>query len=297
MIAIACAGCSNSQASKSSVNLDNGLPLPQIPDTLRVPQQRADYLVAHFWDAMDFSNRKYALDTTFMEMAFADYASVMPIATPGMPLQKSVNELMKQASVDEKAYRMLGSVAEKYLYEIDSPVYDEECYRYFVKAQLVNPDLDSAVRTRLEFQDQCLDLNRPGTVINDFTFVDRDGKTRNLLSCVDRATRSLIIFYDPDCEDCHELMSHLQEEQWVNNAIDHEWLSIIAIAGYETRDRWEATKDQLPQNWIVGLDTTDVEGNDLFYLPNTPSLYAVDNQGIVIVKNKQPQPTIEALME
>lgn len=287
--------CSQCQAEKK-VDLSRGLPLPEVPDTLVLPQQRADYVVAHFWDALDFSNQKYSLDTVFMESAFTDFASVLPAATQGEPLQAKIDALMDRAAVSPKAYRMLANVAEKYLNEIDSPVYNEELYRYFVDAQLAGKLIDEGTRTRLEFQQQCLSLNRPGTPANDFEFLDRNGAKRTLLSCIGGFKKVLIIFYDPDCDDCHQLMEHLQEDQWVNNAIDHKWLEIIAIARFEAQDRWNETKDSMSKSWIVGLDTTDVEGNDLYYLPNTPSLYVVDSQGNVVVKNLAPRPTLEALM-
>lgn len=295
LIALACVAFTQCQAA-SKADLSQGLPLPEIPDTLVLPEQRADYLVAHFWDALDFNDTKYALDTVFMESAFSSFASVMPVATQGAPMQDKIDALMSRAAVNAKSYRMLANVAEKYLNEIDSPVYNEALYRYFVDAQLAGKLIDDATRTRLEFQQQCLSLNLPGTPANDFEFIDRDGKKRKLSECFGDATKTLIIFYDPDCDDCHQLMEHLQGDQWVNNAIDHHWLTIMAIARSDTRDRWEETKDSLPQSWIVGCDITDVEGNDIYYLPNTPSLYVVDHQGNIVVKNLQPRPTLEALM-
>ncbi len=278
--------CSHSQAS--GVDLSEGLPLPSVPDSLREPKQRADYLIAHYWDDMDFSDAKYSLDTVFMETAFSTYASVLPVATPGSPMQAKVDALMEQAAVNSKAYRFLADIAEKYLSEVDSPVYSQEAYLYFVNAQLKGHHIDQAARTRLSFQQKSLSLNLPGTQANDFEFVGRDGATHSLSSCLGSAEKYLIIFYDPDCDDCHQYMAQLDADPATADAIAAHELTVIAIANSETRDRWEATMSSLPTAWIVGCDITDVEGNDLYYLPSNPSLYLLDRHGTVLLKNFPP---------
>ena len=40
--------------------------------------ERAAYVLAHFWDSMDFSDTSRSLDTAFMEQNFANFASLLP---------------------------------------------------------------------------------------------------------------------------------------------------------------------------------------------------------------------------
>ena len=67
--------------SGSAAGAVEELPLPSVPETLREPAERADFVVAHFWDGMDFTDRRRALDSAFVEQNFANFASVLPYAT------------------------------------------------------------------------------------------------------------------------------------------------------------------------------------------------------------------------
>lgn len=236
---------------------------------------------------MDWNNNKYALDTTWMEIAFADYATVLPIATQGDSLQYLINQLFERASVNPKAYHMLSDIAAKYLFEPESPVFDEQAYTYFANAQLGANIISDTQRQRLSWEAMMASLNLPGTKVNDFIYEDRNGNECDFVRAI-CGKPTLIIFYDPDCHDCHTFIHDLSADTAINNAIADGLCNVAAIALYESAERWEETAPQMPSNWIVGLDVTDVEGNDLFYLPATPSIIVTDSEAHVICKNQKP---------
>ncbi len=287
----ACISCSHSQASRGA-DLSQGLPLPSIPEQLRDPQSRADYLVKHWWDDMDWTDNKYALDTTWMETTFADYATVLPIATQGDSMQYIINKLFLDASVNPQAYAFLADIATKYLFEPESPVFDEQAYTYFANAQLDDNIISDAQRQRLSWQAQMASLNIPGTKINDFIFKTRSGQHTDFVTAI-QGKPSLIIFYNPDCGECHKFISDLAADSAMNQAITAGKCNIVAIADYDSEYAWQATAGQLPDNWIVGLDITDVQGNDLFYLPSTPSVVVTDSDASVICKNLKPSLSLQ----
>lgn len=265
-------------------DLSGGLPLPQVPDSLRQPNLRADYVLEHYWDAMDFSNRKYALDDAFVEQAFANYASVMPIADADR-LQPIVDALMERASVDTDAYNKLADVARIYLFEENSPVYNEMMYRYFVVALLNGGIIDDAKRSRLEFQLEMIDKNAPGTKAADFKYVARDGNEYSLAGTIE-GRAAMVIFYDPDCDDCHTAISLLKSEPIASDLVSAGKLNIIAIADAETRDRWQESSLNLPQGWIDGCDVTGIQDEDLYVITHTPTFYWIGSDGKVVLKNR-----------
>jgi hypothetical protein len=57
-------------------------PFPHIPDMIVEPQQRASWLLNHYWDNVDFNNAKIISDTAFIEQAFVNFLSIMPIVSP-----------------------------------------------------------------------------------------------------------------------------------------------------------------------------------------------------------------------
>ncbi len=268
--------------------------MPQVPEKLRDPQFRADYLVKHWWDDMDWTKDKYALDTTWMEIAFADYATVLPIATQGDSLQFIVNKLFQDASVNPKAYSLLSDIAAKYLFEAESPVFDEQAYAYFANAQLGGNIISDAQRQRLTWEAQMAALNTPGSKINDFIYESRTGRKSDFVSAI-QGKPTLTIFYDPDCSDCHEFITHLATDSIINQAVSNGQCNIAAIAVFEAADRWQDSAPMMPANWIVGLDVSDVQGNDLFYLPATPSIYVTDEDANVVSKNQRPSASLQLL--
>lgn len=278
--------CACSLASaKGNVDLSQGLPLPSVPDSLRAPSLRADYVVKHFWDDMDFSNRKYALDDIFMEQAFANYAQVLPIADADS-LPVFVADLLDRAYVSKDAFNKLIDVATLYLYESDSPVYNEDMYRYFVDALLQKPErLDVAQKARVEYRHEMMCKNMAGTAPADFAFVDRAGAERSLHSAID-GVASLVIFYDPDCDDCHRAMSILSAEPDVQALVDAGSLRIIAISDFDTKERWAQTAGALPANWTDGCDVTGIQDQDLYEIRHTPTFYLISTDGKVVLKDK-----------
>ena len=58
------------------------LPLPAVPDTIRQPQERAAYVMQHFWDALDFSDTLRSCSRPFMEQQVVNFLSLLPHAAP-----------------------------------------------------------------------------------------------------------------------------------------------------------------------------------------------------------------------
>ena len=63
---------------------------------------------------------------------------------------------------------------------------------------------------------------------------------------------------------------------------------IIAIDAENDRDAWTRTKDTLPAEWTVGFATTPILDNELYSLPGSPTLYILDSEGTVIMKDPAP---------
>ena len=54
--------------------------LPDVPETLRDPADRADYLALHYWDCFDFADTALLSCPEITEQAFVDFLSVLPHA-------------------------------------------------------------------------------------------------------------------------------------------------------------------------------------------------------------------------
>ena len=106
-------------------------PYPQIPTMMTEPQQRATYLLMHYWDNVDFNDMKLVANDDFMEQGFVNYLSVLPIVD-ALTAERSVEAMMKRAEGNKMAYIRLANIAEKYLFEPNSPMVNDETYIMFL---------------------------------------------------------------------------------------------------------------------------------------------------------------------
>ena len=108
-------------------------PLPQIPSTISKPEDQIGFIVIHFWDNFDFSDKEKSLNLTFMERNFVDYLTLIPAAMTE-DRRMAFSELIKRASVYPETRSLIIGFGEKYLNDPDSPMKNAEYYADFVEA-------------------------------------------------------------------------------------------------------------------------------------------------------------------
>jgi hypothetical protein len=262
--------------------------MPDVPDSLQSVEERAAYVVAHYWDAMDFTDRALSLDTAFIEQNFANFAAILPMSPPD-EADRAVAALVSRAGADPKAFSLIASTAEKYLDDPNSPMRDEETYIHFLRHISEAPFLSDVERIRPRHRLADALKNRPGSQAADFGFVDRSGSSTTLMRELAPNPLNLLIFYDPDCSQCKEIMGRLSAL-----ALPQE-VGIIAVDVEDDHDAWQRTKDSLPARWQVGFATTPVLDDGLYVLAASPTLYLLDSTGKVILKDPPVDQAIAAL--
>ena len=256
------------------------LPLPKVPMTLREPADRADYIITHFWDAMDFRDTLHSHNMAFMEQNFSNFISVFPYANEAAHAA-AVDSLMHKAEADSTAYTMLADIAEKYLYDLNSPVSSEAFYLLFLRQIINSPIMASNHRTtRLLYRLEALEKNRPGMTAADFSYVTRDGRQTTLHSTKHKGDL-LLIFYDPDCEHCKEIMERLRKDTTLKRMVADRKLAVLAIYSGDDHDLWVKTAPSLPDSWTVGYEPGTMQENGSYVLRAMPTFYLLDNKKVI----------------
>jgi peroxiredoxin len=119
--------------------------------------------------------------------------------------------------------------------------------------------------------------NRIGDVARDFCYVTADG-TRHLLSETTTDGMTLLLFYDPDCDNCRTTIARLRTDAIVNKAVAQKRLTVLAVYTEEDYDRWRASLKDMPANWTVATDHAVVATDELYVLTVMPALYLLDHQ-------------------
>lgn len=288
---LAAVGCGNKTAADAAASAADSalteLPLPVVPDSLQSVEARAAYVVAHFWDALDFGSPQ-ARDTVFVEQGFANYISLLPLA-PADSAQAAVDALMRRAAAYPPALELLMSTADDYLYHPNSPMRNEEVYILFLRALTRGDYLTPEQRILPEARLADAMKNRPGHTAADFGVDLRGGGRSSLRRIAAAAETTLLIFYDPDCHNCHVILSELAE-----TPLPRGW-QIVAVDSEPDRNRWEATCGDLPGQWTVAFPAA-ADLSELYVLPASPTFYVIDRDATVVMKDPSPQ-TVKAMLQ
>ena len=256
---------------KTRLGADGGLALPSVPAELHQPIDRANYVIHHFWDAMDWNDTILGHNQAWLEQQLVNYLSVLPHAHIDS-VAKSVDALMTSAQSDQATYELLDELATDYLFSSDSPMRNDEFYILFLQHKANSPIVSDGPKERAAWMLEELNKNRVGRLATDFKFTTSDGRTMRM-SDIKTDKDILLMFYDPDCSTCHEVMRHLK-----TNPLD---VTVVAICAEGERDAWLADARTMPSDWIVGYPDSDTAVDELYAFFQMPTILLLTPDHIV----------------
>lgn len=256
--------------------------LPPIPDEITDPPARADYLVRHYWDLFDFTDTATMLQPAISEQALVNYLDLMRLVTPAVA-DSCLRDMVQRTTADSSVFAYMAGLCEKYLYEPDSPMYDEALYIPVLEALLAAPLLDEASRIRPAYQLDMALKNRPGHQAADFAFTLADGSSRTLYNI--QADYLLLFFYNPDCDTCVEMTRRLRSSGQLSAWQAGKNLKVLAFYPGSDLSLWKSHSAHMPSAWINSYDPAARLFNDELYdLRVTPALYLLDKDKKVLLK-------------
>lgn len=177
------------------------------------------------------------------------------------------------------------SIAYRYWGSIESPYRDEDRYIVFLDSLLAMDTLPESLRERAGFRRRIAMLNRPGTTAGDFRYLERHGGEYQLHNL--QSPLTLLVFYDPECPHCNDILHSISSSEIINRAIDEKKLTVIAVYAEGKRDVWDKTCTDMPDNWLVGYDLTGILDQEIYDLPAMPTPYLLDSEKHVILKDPE----------
>ena len=240
--------------------------------------------LASFCRSIDYSDTASLRDERVMTRRMVDIVKLMPY-TDSLTTSRELNLFFNNISSVPRSITIVDSLGDLYLNNPASPVRDNELYIRFLSAMLSADSIADYVRLRSEENLRIASLNREGTIANNSSFLDRDGVARDLLSI--EAPQTLLVFYDPECPHCSEILAEIALNEKMNGLIKKGELVIVAVYAEGKRSIWEKSKADMPDNWIVGYDMSGVLDNDLYSLPAMPVMYLLDSDHRVLLKDPE----------
>lgn len=291
-------GCGQGKKnSKPVAPTTRDFPLVEVPVMITEPQERMEWLAAHMWDRFTDTGKLYHSDSLTVngvlikdiEAQMGVYASLLqeiPIVTGKSVVSAWYNKLeaFQLAFPESNMLPQLVGITTKYLYDPNSPVRSEDLYLPFVKALSESPLIDPDYRARYAWDARNCALNQTGTIASDFTFIDTAGKRRTLHSV--KAQKLLLIFGNPDCTACKEIVETLEGVPQLQSLIDSGYLKVVDIYIDEDIDLWKSKAATYPSKWINGYDPNYIiRGDKLYNIRAVPSVYLLDADKRVLLKD------------
>ncbi|MBR4952166.1 MAG: DUF5106 domain-containing protein [Alistipes sp.] len=255
-----------------------GFVLPTIPESLTTTEERANYLALHYWDEVDMTSLGEDM-LVAVQQAFADFVTILPY-TAERP--EAFRRLWQRCYPHDMFYKML-EFAELYLYDVVSPLRNEEYYIEALEAIRACAEIDDTDKLAATSQLEMLKRNRVGEVVADFAFVDKQGAEHRLSDYT--AEYVVLMFLSADCEDCKRLKHAIDANTRLWAMLRRGTLHIVAITITDDESAWLATTT--PDRWTEGWDRAQHLGL-LYDLGTLPRLYLLDGEHRVILKNTTP---------
>ncbi len=285
---ILCTACGSRKASDNQaedIKSDSTkiFALPVIPALLNTPESRADYLVRHYWENVDFADTTYLDHREVMEQAWVDYIDIMKLV-PEETAISAIKQMYKDAGKKKKVFFYFTDLAEKYLYDPNSPMRNEELYIPVLDAMLESSVLDDTEKILPKGRRELAEQNRLGRQAEDFTYTLVSGKSGTLYGV--KADYTLLFINNPGCHACEEGIKELKQAPAINKEFEAGNLKILSVYPDEDKEEWERHLSDFPKEWINGYDKKlMIKEKNLYDLKAIPTLYLLDKNKKVLLKD------------
>ena len=283
-------------------------PQPDIPGMYREADERAEYFAMHFWDRFTDTTQCFAGDTALvngvargdLEQAaglFATVAGQLPLPTGAKAMDRFCArvETFGRKYPETGMYEAVMELTEKYFYDPQSPVRNEDLFQRVAARMAVSDLVPEDRHAHYDFIARMALLNQAGTRAADFRFIDSKGRLRSLYSV--EAEHLVLIFGNPDCAACRDLVAAMDGSLPVTERIADGRLKVLDVYIDEEIDEWKAHLADYPKTWINGYDPTHTLRADLIYnVRAIPSIYLLDRDKTVLLKDAPQERLMDYLI-
>lgn len=246
---------------------------PVPPDSINGRQARINYMAEHFW------TKSTIADTTYFQSPklLLDYLYLLKQTDEQ---KKCVQSFVSLACKQEKTFGLILYWFDNILYDSSSPHYNENLYSSLMNAVIIS-DADSVMKLIPRKRIEMMNKNQVGKQAIDFSFVNKEGYTKNLHK-ID-APLLLLVFNNPDCSLCHQTEKSIVQNELLQSLMNSGRLKLLAVTPDADYEEW--MNHAYPSNWLVGYDKEKVIYEQRLYdIQRLPCLYLLDENKRVLLK-------------
>ena len=226
------------------------------------------------WEGFAFSNQQ-AVESREAEERFARFLLHITQQTPTQQA-KQIGELLAKAEQNNATARFL-TLAEKYLYDPNSPYRNDERYLLFLQYAATHQLADYTTNPRYQKHYTMVQKNRVGHKATDFPYTTQAGEKGRLYQLQSRYI--LLFFHDPACDECQYVKQQLENQ---HTHFAQKGVQVVAVYIDDEVEAWQ--KAQYHATWL-SVYAPEIDKQDLYDIKALPTLYLLDTQKWVILKD------------
>ena len=166
--------------------------------------------------------------------------------------------------------------ADRQYFDPASPDFCEGIMALYLRAALPRLEDETERDVALWKLKSVCELNAEGSEAADFTFDVFDGpQGLTLRAFQPKEGRLCLLFYDPDCGHCSEVIAELAGLQ----------VPVLAVCVESSPERWAESAPALPAPWTKAFDRSEIPDSEIYMLRSLPAIYLLDAEGRVELKN------------
>ena len=284
LLAVACKAGKSSFQSEVVNGEESRKQWQEIPSVITNVRDRAFYVLRNFWNDVSFKENVLHSQNTELDKKFLTFVRLLSRYPDSSLRRESVNIFVSKVEKSMEVYGYFVEQAEFYLYSPSSPIRDENLYKVVVERFLHSPCCDEMTEARLIFQKTMMSKNNVGALAVDFSYTTAEGEVCTL-SEMAKGKDVILLFYSPGCRECENVEYLLANNDMLRECIREERVALLAVYVDGVETIWERCKDDLPDEWISATDWAMVRRNRLYDLKAIPTLYLLDGQQHVVLKD------------
>ena len=276
-----------------------GWTLPEIPPSIISDTARREYFVTHFWDRFIELSDSCSFDKKVVYRHMERFAAEL-YEIPAESAVAALTSLAEKAEAGQEggggstAFTDILDAAEHFFFDANSPWRSDDFYLPFLRRKSVSPICDSSDRASAAALIPLLSLNSIGTPAADFPFLRRAGGPASLYAATGEYT--VLMFSNPDCDACALMRRTLESDDVVAALAASGRLKLLDIYPDEDLAAWRGHASQASPLWLCGFDFEGVLKSDtMYYLRAIPSLYLLDAERRVLLKDAPAERVISEL--
>ncbi|MGB3065723.1 DUF5106 domain-containing protein [Sphingobacterium thalpophilum] len=252
----------------------------------------ADSTLLHFWDQFDMNDTAQVKNPDKGEQRLADFLGLLSQTPDSAMRDRAVDSMLNKAKSNRASFDHFVKLYEHYLYDGNSPMRNDVLYesvlRYLIKTDLLSDLEKEAYRPVYKL----VLRNKVGQIAEDFSYITADGSTQKLSE--GKAKFTLLLFYDPDCSHCKEIIQQLRDTPQLVQLFAQLQVQILAVDPWGDRNKWKNYQSELSYEWINGFDNDGkVLAFNLYDLKASPTIYLLDENKRVLLKDTYLQQVIQ----